>query len=219
MAPSAELVAPPRSAGLGRGPHSDLDGRSGVILASQLRAGMAIRFEQRSYRVLAADYRGGQGKMGGVCHARLRDIDTGTIWEHSFRADLKLEDLTVEKRPVTFVYRDGEECVFMDPETFEQISLPAAIVGPNAAFLKPEMEVALELVNDRPVGVLLGDVLEVTIADTAPPTHGADNVWKPAKLDNGVEVMVPPFVKVGDSIRLDLNTRKYMDRAKGSGVK
>ena len=128
-----------------------------MIVASQLRAGMAIRYEGPSYKVIAAEYHPGQGKMGGTTHVRLQNTDTGTFWEHSFRSDLKLEDVAVEKRP-----------------------------------------------------------LEVSIAETARPVHQQqDNTLKPAKLANGVEIMVPQFIKNGDAIRLDLRTMKYMDRVKG----
>ncbi|MBL8295830.1 MAG: hypothetical protein JNN08_28565 [Bryobacterales bacterium] len=190
-----------------------------MILSSQLRPGMAIRFENHTYRVLAADYHSGQGKMGGSCHARLRDIATGTQWEHAFRADLKLEDLPVEKLPYTFVYRDGEDCFLMDPNTFEQISLPASVAGSYADFFEPDLPVTVEFVDGKPVGVLAPDVIEAVIADTAPPIHGSDQVWKPANLANGVSVMVPPFIKSGDAIRIDLATRRYMDRAKPPTVK
>ncbi|MCC6590703.1 MAG: elongation factor P [Bryobacterales bacterium] len=187
-----------------------------MVLASQLRTGMAIRYEGEPYRVIAAEYHPGQGKMGGVCHARLQSIRTGTQWEHSFRSEVKLETLTVERRAAEFVYRDGEDYVFMDTETFEQVALPERIIGPNAAFLAPQMHLAMEFVDGDPIGVAIPDVLEVTIVDTAPVSHGSDNVWKPATLENGVDVMVPPFVKIGDAIRLDVTTRRYMDRAKAS---
>ena len=185
-----------------------------MILSSQLRPGMAIRFDNHTYRVLAADYHSGQGKMGGSCHARLRDLSTGALWEHAFRADLKLEDLTVEKLPFTFVYRDGDDCVFMDPTTFDQISIPASVAGSYADFFEPDLSVTIEFVDGATVGVLAPDALEVVIADTAPPIHGSDQVWKPAALANGVSVMVPPFIKAGDAIRIDLANRRYMDRAK-----
>lgn len=189
-----------------------------MVLASQLRAGMAIRYEGEPYRVIAAEYHPGQGKMGGVCHARLQSIRTGTQWEHSFRSEVKLETLTVERRPAEFVYRDGDDYIFMDTQTFEQIALSQRIVGPNAAFLSAQMQVAMEFVDGDPIGVAIPDVLEITVVDTAPVSHGTDNVWKPATLENGIEVTVPPFVKVGDAIRLDGTARRYMDRAK-AGVR
>ncbi len=188
-----------------------------MVAASQLRAGMAIRYEGQLYRVLIAEYHPGQGKMGGVTHTRLKNLTTGSIWEHSFRADLKLEDLPIEKQPMDFLYSDGEQCHFMNPETYEQLAVPTAVIGEQARLLQPEMRVAVEFVEGQPVNVILPEILEVRVADTAPPSHQqTDSVWKPARLENGLEIMVPQFIKTGDVIRLDVAELKYMDRAKGA---
>jgi elongation factor P len=186
-----------------------------MVLASQLRAGMAITYEGQDYKVVAAEYHPGQGRMGGATHARLRNLDTGTFWEHSFRSELRLEEVPIEKQVLEFLYADEDQCCFMDPESFEQTEVPRIIVGPQAGFLEPGMKLGIEFVKGRPASVLFPDVLEVKIADTAPPVHQqGDSNFKPAKLENGVEVMVPQFVKNGDVIRLDLQNLRYMDRAK-----
>jgi elongation factor P len=186
-----------------------------MVTASQLRNGMAIKYEGQDYRVVAADYHPGQGKMGGATHARLQNLSTGTFWEHSFRAELKLEDIAVERQPLEFLYTDGGTCCFMNAETFEQTEIASEMVGPRSGFLEPGMILGVEFVEGRPVSVLFPDILEVKIADTAPPTHQQqDSASKTAKLENGVEVMVPQFVKSGDVIRLDLQTMKYMERVK-----
>ncbi|MGC8759190.1 MAG: elongation factor P [Bryobacteraceae bacterium] len=188
-----------------------------MIPASQLRNGMAIRYEGQIYKVLIADYHPGQGKMGGVAHVRLKNLDTGTIWETSLRGDLKVEDLPIEKKAMDFLYSDSGVCTFMDPDTCEQAEVPEKMIGEAARFLLPEMRVAVEFLGDRAVGVEMPDFVEVTVTDTAPPVHAQnDSTWKPARLENGVEVMVPQFIKTGDRIRLDLNTMKYMDRARAA---
>jgi elongation factor P len=186
-----------------------------MVLASQMRAGMAIVFENQTYRVVAAEYHPGQGRMGGVTHARLQNIDTGTFWEHSFRAELRLPDVPLERQALQFLYMDADRCCFMDPENYEQTEIANAVVGPRAPFLEPGMKLSVEFVSGRPVNVLFPDVIEVKIADTAPAAHQqVDSAFKPAKLGNGIEVMVPQFIKAGDMIRLDLGTMKYMDRAR-----
>jgi elongation factor P len=186
-----------------------------MIAASQLRTGMAIRFENQTYKVLAADYQPGQGKMGGVMHARLKNLVTGTTWEHGFRAELKLQEIPVEKRAVGFLYQDADESIFMDPETYEQTPVPNAVLGDQARLLVPDMKVSIEFVDGKPVSITLPDVLELKVADTAPPVHGsADSTWKTAHLENGVQIMVPQFVKTGDMIRLSTAEMKYMDRGK-----
>jgi len=186
-----------------------------MINASQLRAGMAIRYQSQDYKVVTAEYHPGQGKMGGVTHARLQNLATGTFWEYSFRSDLKLEEMPVEKHMFEFLYADRDQCCFMNPETYEQIEIARASIGPRADFLQPGMKLGIESIEGRLVNVLLPDVVEVKIADTAPPTHQQqDSTFKPAKLENGIEVMVPQFLKAADVIRLDLQTMKYLDRVR-----
>ena len=188
-----------------------------MVSASQLRPGMVVRYENQTYRVVAADYHPGQGRMGGVSHARLKNLSTGTFWEHSFRSELKLEEVASDKRAMTFLYSDGDHCYFMDPDTYEQIAIPESMVGPQAAFLLPEMRLNIDLVEGTPVGVQFPEMMEVRVADTAPPIHQQqDNTWKPARLENGLEIMVPQFIKTGDVVRLDVENLKYMDRAKGT---
>ncbi len=187
-----------------------------MITAQNMKPGMAIRHEGQIFRVIAADYHPGQGKMGGATHARLQNLATGSLWEHSFRADLKMEDLAVEKTPMDFLYAQGELFCFMNPETFEQVEIPAELLGDKAKLLQPELRVAVEFLEEQPISVLMPDVLEVRIEETAPPIHQQqDSTWKPATLAGGVEVMVPLFIKTGDFIRLDVQNLKYMDRAKG----
>jgi len=186
-----------------------------MVIASQVRAGMAIAFEGQAYRVVAAEYHPGQGKMGGVLHARLQNIETRTFREQSLRAEMKLQELPVVRTSLDFLYQDGDQCCFMNPENYEQTEIAAAIVGAGVAFLEPGMSVPVEFVNGRPVHAVFPDQMEAKVADTAPASHQqADSAFKPARLANGAEVMVPQFIKVGDWIRVDLETGKYVDRAR-----
>jgi elongation factor P len=189
-----------------------------MVIASQLRAGMAIRFEGQPYRVLGADSHPGQGQMGGATHARLKNLSTGTLWEHRFRSDLKLEELSVDRQSMEFLYADSDDCHFMNPETYDQVAIPAALIGPAARFLKPAMRLPVEFIDGTPVSAQFPDMVEVCIADTAPPAHAhEDSTWKAARLDNGVEILVPQFIKNGDIVRLDMQTLKYAERAKSAG--
>lgn len=186
-----------------------------MITSAQLRPGMAIRYQGENYRVVAADYHPGQGKMSGTAHTRLQNLTTGTIWEHGFRSDLKLEEIPVDRQTLEYLYDDGDQCCFMNPASYEQSEIPKDLIGARAAFLAPGMALGVEFVEGRAVHVLFPGILEVKIADTAPATHQqADSTFKPAGLENGIEIMVPQFVKIGDVIRLDLETMKYMDRVK-----
>ena len=183
-----------------------------------MRAGMVIRHEGQTYRVITAEYHPGQGRMGGCTHARLQNVDTRTFWEHSFRSDLRFEDLPLEKQTLEFLYSSGDACCFMNPDNYEQTEIPADLVGPQAGVLEPGMRVGVEFLDGRAVNVVFPGFLEVRIADTAPPLHQQhDTNLKPARTANGVEIMVPQFIKTGDTIRLDLETMKYMDRVKTKG--
>ena len=189
-----------------------------MILASQLRNGMAIRFEGQPYKVLTAEYQPGQGKMGGVMHARLKNLATGTTWEHGLRAELKVEEIPLERRAADFLYSDANDLVFMDPVSFEQYTLSSEILGRQAQLLTPELRIQIEFVDGRAVAVQFPDSMELRVVDTAPPVHNTqDSTWKQAKLENGVQVMVPQFIKQGDSVRLDTAELRYMDRVKTAG--
>lgn len=186
-----------------------------MVLASQLRGGMAIVFENQPYRVVTADYHPGQGQMGGATHARLQNIDTLTTREHSFRGELRLQELPVEKQSLEFLYMDDDQCCFMNPGNFEQTEIARSVVGPHAPFLESGMRMTIEFVRGQPFQVLFPDVIEAKIADTAPSAHQqADSGFKPAKLANGIEVMVPQFIKAGEMVRVDLANMKYVDRAR-----
>jgi elongation factor P len=180
---------------------------------------MAIRVEGTLYRVTAADYHGGQGKMGGVMHTRLRDLRSGATRERSFRADQMIEDLQTDRQGTQFLYTDGEVSHFMNPETFEQVAIDNEQLGKAAAWLEADRTVPLELFEGEPLDVVFPEIAEASVAETAPPFHrpGTDNVWKDATLDNGVKVMVPPFIDVGERIRVEVETGKYVERAKGKG--
>jgi elongation factor P len=188
-----------------------------MVIASQLRAGMAIRVEGQNYKVVSSDYHPGQGKMGGVAHVRLRNLSTGTSREQSFRAELKLDLVPVEKQTLEYLYSDAEQSVFMNPVTFEQVSLPNSTIGPQIRFLQTEMQLPVEFVEGEPVSIVFPDIIEIAVANTAPPVHGQqDNTWKTAQLSNGIDVMVPQFIKNGDIIRLDVAALRYMDRVKSA---
>ena len=185
-----------------------------MVLASQIRPGMSIAFEGQTYRVVAAEYHPGQGKMGGVTHTHLQNLDTRTLRDYSFRSDLKLQEITLDKQTLEFLYADGDQYCFMNSENFEQTEIPREVIGPRVAVLVAGVRVTAEFLAGRPVNVLFPDMLDVQIVDTAPPLHQqTDSTFKPARLENGLEVMVPQFVKTGDFIRVNVETLKYVARS------
>jgi elongation factor P len=187
-----------------------------MVAASELRPGMAIRIGGELYKVIAAEYHAGGGKMGGVTHAKLRSLKTGTVREWRFRADEPVETIEPERQMMQYLYTDGTMSYFMNAETFEQVAVENRRLGLAARYLKEEMTVPVEFVDGQPVGIVFPDVVEVKVEDTAPPQHtqGTDNVWKEARLENGLTVMVPPFIAPGETIRVEVETGKYLERAK-----
>lgn len=187
-----------------------------MVPASDLRAGMAVRLDGTLYKVVAADYRGGSGKMGGVMHARLQNVETGTFREWRFRSDEVLDDVAPERQPMQFLYTDDAYAYFMHPETFDQVAVDLRRLGRGGQYLKEGDVVPVEMVDGQPIGVVLPDIVEVRVTETAPPAHvqGTDNVWKEARLENGDTVMVPPFIAPGETIRIDVQTGTYVERAK-----
>jgi elongation factor P len=185
-------------------------------VGSELRPRMTLRLEGALYRVVAADYHGGQGKMGGVMHAKLHSLDTGKERERSFRADEPVEEVQPEKRSMQYLYADGPLSYFMDPATFEQIGIDTDRLGRAAAWLKEETTVPVEFVDGQPMGIDFPDVVEMRVAETAEPTRsqGTDNVWKEATLENGLTLLVPPFIAAGELIRVSVEAGRYLERAR-----
>jgi elongation factor P len=187
-----------------------------MVPASDLRAGMAVRVEGTLYKVIGAEYHGGGGKMGGVTHAKLRNLETGTLREWRFRGDQLVEEVMPERQTMQYLYGDGNASYFMHPESFEQIAVDNERIGLAAPFLREEMTLPVEFFDGRPMSIVFPDIVDIRVAETAAPVHtqGNDNVWKEARLENGVTLMVPPFIASGELIRVEVETGRYVERAK-----
>lgn len=186
-----------------------------MVLASELRSGMALRLEGQVFKVLQSEFKAGGGQAGGVVKSVLQNVVSGREWDRRFHPDEKLEDLPLERRNLEFLYADGESSIFMDPRNFEQVEVTAAALGKMHAFLEAGMNLPVEFCEDKPISVTLPDVVEARVAETAPPQHsGQDTTWKEAVLDNGVQVLVPLFIAPGELVRLDTRTGKYLERVR-----
>lgn len=187
-----------------------------MLTASELRPGLAVRVDRTLYRIVEATYHGGQGKMGGVLHAKLRNLETGTMREWRFRADEAVEEITPERQNLQFLYGDDRHCYFMHPDTFEQVAVDQARIGRAARFLTEEMVLPVEFVEGQPIGVIFPEIVEARIAETAAPVHaqGGTSVWKDATLENGLTLLVPQFIAAGETIRVDVQRCTYVERAK-----
>lgn len=187
-----------------------------MLAASELRSGMTVRVEGGLYKVLTAEYHAGGGKMGGVTHAKLRNIHTGAVWERRFRPDESLEEVEPERQNMQFLYSNAGMSYFMNPETFEQVAIENERLGAAARYLQPEMIVPVEFSEGQPLSLVFPDIAEVRVEETMPPIHspGSDNVWKEALLENKVQILVPPFIAPGELVRVEVETGTYVERAK-----
>ncbi len=184
-----------------------------MILASQLRDGMAVRIEGQVYKVLEAEARAGAAKLGGVVKAKLRNVASGRMWEPHFRPDERLEDLELERHTMEFLYSDEQNCVFMHPTSFEQVEVPRATLGPAERFLQAGQQVPVEFFDGQPISAVLPPVAELRVAETAPPQHSQqDSTWKEATLENGVVIQVPLFIAPGELVRVDVKSLRYLER-------
>jgi elongation factor P len=185
-----------------------------MLTASELKAGMVIRIEGQIYRVLEVESKAGTAKLGGVVKAKLSNVASGRMWEPHLRPQERVEDLPVERQLMEFLFRDGDTCTFMNPHTYEQVEIAREILGPAEQFLQAGMAVPVEFFEGTAISAVLPDIMEARIADTAPPTRSQqDSAWKEATLDNGVVIKVPLFIGPGDSVRVDLRTGRYLERA------
>ena len=186
-----------------------------MVIASDLKAGMAIRIGGEIYKVLEAESKAGAAKLGGVVKTKLRNATSGRIWEPHFRPQERLEDLELQQRTMEFLFGDGDSCTFMNLENFEQLEVPRAIVGPLEKFLQSGMQLPVEFFESRPISVVFPDVVEARVAVTAPPAHSQqDSAWKEATLENGIPIRVPLFIGPGEVVRVDVKARRYVERAR-----
>jgi elongation factor P len=155
------------------------------------------------------------GKGGAYNQVELKNLIDGTKLNERFRSAETVEKVRLEQKDFTYLYEQGEALVFMDAESYEQLELQKDFVGERAAFLQDGMQVTVELYEERPIGISLPDqvTLEVSEADPVVKGQTAASSYKPAVLENGIRVLVPPFISAGERIIVDTNEITYLRRA------
>ena len=176
---------------------------------------MVIVFEGEPCRVVEFRHHT-PGNLRAMIQTKLRSIRTGSSFEHRFRSVDTIEKASLEQHEMEYLYSDGSHHHFMNTETFEQIALSDDELGDAAQWLTPGLKIQVEFYDGTPIGIDLPPSLELTVTQTEPSLKGAtvSNVNKPATLENGVTIQVPPFVNEGDRIRVDPSEGRYMERAK-----
>lgn len=184
-----------------------------MIQATQLKKGMCIKHENDLYRIVEAQHKT-PGNLRGLVQTRIRNLRTGAISEHRFRSVDIVERAILDESEMEYLYQEGDMYHFMNNETFEQVGLSAEILGDAVDYLIPNIRLAIEFYEGRPVGIELPQNVEMRIVETEPGIKGASvsNVGKPAKMETGLVVQVPAFINEGDIVRIDTATGSYVER-------
>jgi elongation factor P len=185
-----------------------------MISATQLRPGMVIKFNKELCSVFKMEHRT-PGNLRGFVQVKMRRLSSGAMLEHRFSSEDKVERAALEQHDMEYLYDDGEYFYFMNIETFEQLHLLKDLLGDATNFLIPNLKVAVEFYEGKPISVELPPSVDLTVVETEPGIKGASvsNVTKPAKLETGLVVQVPPFINEGEKIRVSTSESAYLERA------
>ncbi len=185
-----------------------------MIQATQMRPGMVIKFENELYSVFSVFHRT-PGNLRGFVQARMRSLRSGNMTEHRFSSEDRVERAALDEHEMEYLYDDGEFYYFMNTETFEQMHLTKDLLGDAVQYLTAQLNVKVEFYEGKPISVELPAAVELTVVETEPGLKGASvsNVTKPAKLETGLVVQVPPFISEGEKIRVNTAEGTYLERA------
>ena len=183
--------------------------------ATQIRRGMVIVFEGQPCRIIEFRHHT-PGNLRAMVQAKLKNIRTGSSFEHRFRAADTIERASMETHELEFMYQGGPDYHFMNTQNYDQLEMDEEALGDAAQWMQPGMKITAEFYDGKAIGIQLPNSMILQIVDTSPVMKTATKTasTKPAKLENGVTVNVPEFVGPGDKIRVNPNTGEYMDRAK-----
>ena len=181
--------------------------------ATLLRAGMIIKHDGDLHVVYSVDHRT-PGNKRAAMQTKMRNLRSGSMIDYRFRAEDSIEKVVVDEIEFEYLYSDDEGHHFMNMENYEQLPLQDDIVGDSKDYLIANMHVSIEYYDGKPIGVLLPDTVDLTVVETEPSIQKAtaSAVMKPAKLETGLVVNVPPFVNSGDKIKVDTSEGRYIQR-------
>ena len=185
------------------------------INGNAIRPGMVIEHKERLWRAVKIQHTQ-PGKGGAYLQVELRDIRDATKLNERFRSSETVERVRLDQKPFQFLFADGDMLTFMDNETYEQVSVASDLVGEPLPFLQEGMAVTIESYEGSPISIELPEsvVMEVTEADPVVKGQTAASSYKPALLENGVRVMVPPHIEMGTRIVVSTADGSYVERAK-----
>ena len=185
-----------------------------AIPATQLRPGMIIKHNDTLHSVFKVEHRT-PGNLRAFIQAKLRNLKSGAMFEHRFRSADAIEKVSVDEVTMEFLYADGDDYYFMNPQDYEQTVLNGSLLGDAVEYLTPNLQIKISYIDGQPVGVDLPTSVELTVVETEPGLKSAtaSSVTKPAKTETGLVVQVPPFINEGEKIRVDTSEGSYLSRA------
>lgn len=185
-----------------------------VISSNEVRPGMAIVYENILYEVLQYEHIK-PGKGGAFIRLKLRNVRLGTVIDRTINAGEKMQDAEIEPHDMQYLYKDGEAVVFMNTETYDQVQIPAVILGNAFNYIKDNDTLVVNYFGEQPVGIKLPSTVALKVVDTMPAVKGdtVNNATKAAKLETGYTVNVPMFIANGEMVKVDTRTGKYLERA------
>jgi elongation factor P len=193
---------------------NNLEFSSSMIQATKMRPGMVIKYNNDLYSVFSVNHRT-PGNLRGFVQARMRSLKNGTMIENRFSSEDKVEKAILDEIEMEYLYDDGEYFYFMNTENYEQMHLTKELLGDATSYLIPQLKVKVEFYEGKPMGVELPASVDLTVVETEPGMRGAtvSNVTKPAKMETGLIVQVPPFINEGQKIRVNTAEGTYSERA------
>jgi elongation factor P len=184
------------------------------IQATRLKKGNLVKMGNDLFRVLELQHVT-PGNLRGFVRVKLRNIRNGSLSDQKLRSEDTIERAVLDEREMQYLYRDGDSFHFMDTGTFEQMHMDTEVLGESVNYLIPDATIKVEFYGSEPVGIELPQTVDLVVEDTAPGIKGAtaSAQVKPARLETGLVVNVPPFVNPGDKVRVNTETGEYLSRA------
>ena len=183
-----------------------------MLEASHIRVGNVLKVEGKLCKVLTQEVKG-TGKFGKTVHCKLKNLEDGHVIEKSLRAEDKVEDIPVHTTKMQYLYRDGDQFVFMNMESYEQYTIPAKAVGRHEAFLKENEMIDVLLGEEKILSIAFPKFVELKVISAPPGVKGQqDTTYKEVELENGLKVLVPQFIREGEKIRLNTEDLSYFER-------
>lgn len=185
-----------------------------TIQATRMRKGTIVKMGDDLFRVLDLQHVT-PGNLRGFVRVKFRNIRSGTLSDQKLRSEDFVERATLDEREMQYMYNDGDSYYFMDTESYDQVHISSEALGESVNYLIPEMIIRVEFYGSEPVGIELPQTVDLLVQDTPPAIKGAtaSAQLKPATLETGLVVQVPPFVSTGDRIRVNTETGEYQSRA------